>query len=70
MEAQAPAFSIGEISQAETDGLAFMREEEKLARDVYLTLYEQWELRPFSNIAESEQKHTDAVKNLLGPYAR
>ena len=68
MTSQAPAYAIGEISQAEADGLAFMREEEKLARDVYLTLYDQWGLRPFSNIAASEQTHTDAVKSLLEMY--
>jgi len=65
MANQAPAYAIGEISEAEADGLAFMREEEKLARDVYLTLYDQWGLRSFSNIAASEQTHTDAVKNLF-----
>lgn len=68
MGVQAPAYAIGEISQAEADGLAFMREEEKLARDVYLTLYETWELRPFSNIASSEQTHTDSLKALLAMY--
>jgi len=65
---QVPAFSVGEISQEEIDGLVFMREEEKLARDVYLTLYEEWGLRPFSNIAASEEKHTDAIKALLEIY--
>jgi hypothetical protein len=68
MASQVPAYAIGEISEAEADGLAFMREEEKLARDVYLTLYDQWGLRPFSNIAASEQTHTDAVKSLLEMY--
>ncbi len=67
--AQLPASAVGEISQAEADGLAFMREEEKLARDVYLTLYDSWGLRPFSNISASEQTHTDAVKTLLEMYA-
>lgn len=66
--AQTPSYAVGEISQAEADGLAFMREEEKLARDVYLTLYDVWELRPFSNIASSEQTHTDQVKALLEMY--
>jgi len=45
-----------------------MREEEKLARDVYLTLYETWGQKIFSNIASSEQTHTDAVKTLLSAY--
>ena len=47
------------------DDLRFLREEEKLARDVYLTLFEKWQLMPHRNIAESEQMHTDQVKSLL-----
>jgi len=68
MGGQTPAFAVGEISETEADGLAFMREEEKLARDVYLTLYDVWGLRPFSNISASEQTHTDQVKALLEMY--
>lgn len=45
-----------------------MREEEKLARDVYLTFGEKWGLTLFTNIAKSEQTHTDAVKTLLDRY--
>ena len=48
--------------------LQFMREEEKLAHDVYVTLYEAWDLRLFNNIAASEQKHTDAMAYLLDRY--
>ncbi len=47
------------------DGLLYMREEEKLARDVYTALYEKWGLRTFLNIAKSEQQHMDAVGALL-----
>jgi len=60
--------SSGTLSDDEIDGLVFMREEEKLAHDVYLTLYEQWGQRTFANIASSEQSHTDAVKALLDAY--
>jgi hypothetical protein len=56
------------LSETERDGLLFMREEEKLARDVYYTLYEKWGLQIFSNIAQSEQTHTEAVRNLLEKY--
>lgn len=45
--------------------LLFLREEEKLARDVYLTLYDAWHLTPHQNIASSEQTHTDRVADLL-----
>ena len=58
----------GGLSSDEIAGLFFMREEEKLARDVYLTLYEQWGQPTFANIAKSEQTHTDAVKALLDAY--
>ena len=64
-----PSFiSTGELSQTELEGLSFMREEEKLARDVYLVLYDLWGLPLFQNIASSEQQHTDAVKGLLDLY--
>jgi hypothetical protein len=52
----------------EINWLVLMREEEKLARDVYQTLGDKWGLQIFSNIAASEQTHTDAVKNLLNTY--
>ena len=64
-----PSFVSDEaLTETEIEGLNFMREEEKLARDVYLTLYNQWGLPVFQNIASSEQKHTDAVKGLLEFY--
>jgi hypothetical protein len=58
----------GELSESEVDALLFMREEEKLARDVYLTLYEVWGTPVFSNIAASEQAHMDSVAYLLESY--
>lgn len=57
-----------ELSDTETAGLVQMREEEKLARDVYLTLGSVWNMRVFSNISASEQTHTDAIKALLSRY--
>ncbi len=56
------------VSQAEIDGLLFMREEEKLARDVYIVLYQAWGQRVFNNISRSEQMHTDAIKTLIEKY--
>lgn len=57
------------ISPEEAAALQFMREEEKLAHDVYVTLYAEWGLRLFTNIAASEQTHTQAVATLLDRYA-
>ncbi|MEZ5534459.1 MAG: DUF2202 domain-containing protein [Thiolinea sp.] len=45
-----------------------MREEEKLARDVYDTLAEQWQLRVFDNISDSEQQHTTRIQELMRTY--
>ncbi|EIJ33577.1 DUF2202 domain-containing protein [Thiothrix nivea] len=56
------------LSSDERTALQFMREEEKLARDVYLSLYSLWRLPVFSNIAASEQRHTEAVQGLLQTY--
>ena len=57
-----------EISQQVKNDLIQLREEEKLARDVYLHLYAHWGQWIFSNIAGSEQQHMDAVKGLLDKY--
>lgn len=66
-------------SSAETDDAAldynekmhlmFMREEEKLARDVYQTLGTMYpDSAIFGNIDDSEQKHTTAVKAMIEKY--
>ena len=57
-----------DLSPEEADGLIFMREEEKLARDVYNTLFDKWGKRVFNNISQSEQTHTDAIKSLINKY--
>jgi hypothetical protein len=63
-----PITPSGELSEVEIEALLYMREEEKLARDVYLTLYETWGTRVFSNIAGSEQAHMDAIAYLLTSF--
>lgn len=57
-----------DLSVEEISGMTYMYEEEKLARDVYLTLYKTWNIKIFSNIANSEQRHMDALKLLLQKY--
>jgi len=56
------------LTDAEIDSLIFMREEEKLAQDVYLAMYDLWGQAIFQNIAGSEETHTNAVKQLLDTY--
>ena len=49
--------------------LEFMREEEKLARDVYMELGAMYpKHRIFGKIDDSEQKHTNAVKAMINKY--
>lgn len=59
---------IQPLSADEAATLSFMREEEKLARDVYLNMAARWALPPFANIAQSEQQHMDAIKAKLDKY--
>ncbi len=68
LETQLSSISSNSLSDAEEAGLLLMREEEKLAHDVYITLYNLHGLAIFDNISESEQTHTDAVKVLLDRY--
>jgi hypothetical protein len=56
------------ITQAEIDDLKFLREEEKLARDVYLFSYDKYQVSSFSSISQSEQKHMNSVLNLMNKY--
>ena len=53
---------------SEKNHLLLMREEEKLARDVYQALNAKWNHRTFTNIAKSEQQHMDSLKVLLDKY--
>ncbi|MDE1883809.1 MAG: DUF2202 domain-containing protein [Rhodospirillales bacterium] len=59
----------GDLTQGERDGLLLMREEEKMARDVYVRLHERWGLRPFANISGSEQAHMDMMQAMLEHFA-
>ncbi|MBN1630491.1 MAG: DUF2202 domain-containing protein [Thermoleophilia bacterium] len=58
----------GSLSQEEQEALLFLREEEKLAHDVYVTLYEKWGTQVFDNISRSELRHMDSMKGLLDNY--
>jgi len=58
----------GPIEDAEFDILTAMKEEEKLARDVYTALYRKWRVPIFSNISSAENNHMNAVNYLLTMY--
>ena len=64
-----PTFQNDPLSATEIEDMQFIYEEEKLARDVYLFLYDEWGITIFSGIAQSEQGHIDAVESLLVTYS-
>ncbi|MBP0014820.1 MAG: DUF2202 domain-containing protein [Roseofilum sp. SID3] len=63
-----PRLAADPLKSSEAEGLLYMREEEKLAHDIYLSLYTRWQLSIFDNIAQSETRHMNAVLRLLNRY--
>ncbi|MBF0225932.1 MAG: DUF2202 domain-containing protein [Desulfobacterales bacterium] len=57
-----------EVSDVEKAALLYVREKEKLARDIYNAFYETWNYRIFYNIPKSEEMHIKAVLSLLEKY--
>ena len=57
-----------QLTELEELNILYMREEEKLARDVYLVMYDLWGANIFANISESEQRHMDAIQRLITRY--
>ena len=60
--------AAGELSDEDAAALIFMREEEKLAHDVYVAMYELWGVPLFINISRSEATHMEQVRQLLEKY--
>lgn len=57
-----------ELNAVELEMLHYMMEEEKLAYDVYVTLYDIHGITIFNNISKSETSHIEAVNKLLTKY--
>ncbi len=64
----APIQQVAPLTADETRDLLWVREEEKLARDTYMSLYKIWGAVVFKNIAASEQKHMDAILKKLNLF--
>lgn len=60
--------TVTTISDAEALDLQFMREEEKLAHDVYVYMFRNWNTRVFDNISKSELQHTTQILRLLNQF--
>jgi hypothetical protein len=56
------------LTEQEKSDLIFLRQEEKLARDVYVYAYQKYAHFVFNNISNSEQTHIDNMIGLLTKY--
>jgi len=56
------------LTDSDKNALLFMLEEEKLARDTYTYLWDEWSITQFNNIKNSEQSHMDAIAQVLTSY--
>ena len=61
-------YPISNLTEELKEGLYNQYGEEKMAHDVYLYAYEKYGTPVFKNIANSEQRHMDAIKALLDRY--
>jgi len=68
VQAQTPANAVNTLNETDIAGLVWMLEEEKLAHDVYVTLFDAWGVRTFDNISRSEAQHMAAVQGVLERY--
>jgi hypothetical protein len=60
--------SMGQLSEAEVEAIAYLREVEKLARDVLVALDQEWDVEAVRRVAKSEETHTEAIKTLIDRY--
>lgn len=64
----ASASILGALTPGEEDGLAFIWEEEKAARDIYTSLYEMNNLTIFLDLTRSEISHMDQARAVIDKY--
>ncbi len=62
------ALPLETLSDAEKERILFIREEEKLAYDVYQTMFDQYGVNIFQNIPNSELSHMEAMLSIIKKY--
>jgi len=60
--------TVATLTMREKQGLLFIWEEEKAARDLYTSLYDKNNLSIFMNLRRSEQSHMDQAKAIVDKY--
>ena len=68
IEEQIPGTAAASLSPREEQGVLFIWEEEKVARDLYNELYRNTSMLVFLDLARSEQSHMDQAKTLIDEY--
>ena len=62
-----PSTSPG-LTDLEKANILYLFEEEKLAHEVYVKMYEEWGANIFDIISQSEERHMNSVENLIYKY--
>ncbi|WP_140048486.1 DUF2202 domain-containing protein [Thioflexithrix psekupsensis] len=62
------ALQGGDLLEADKHSILYLHEEEKLARDVYLSLARHWDSLIHQHVSESEQRHIDRIGDLITVY--
>jgi hypothetical protein len=62
------ATKIEALGPREVQGMRFIWEEEKTARDLYVSFYRETNQSIFANLIWSEQNHMDQVKSIMDRY--
>jgi len=65
---QTSGVKAASLSPREEEGVLFIWEEEKVARDLYTALYQETNLSVFVDLADSEQNHMDRAKTLIDEH--
>ncbi len=60
--------TVTTLTSSEKEGILFIWEEEKVARDLYKSLYDKNNLSIFLNLAGSEQSHMDQARAIIDKY--
>ena len=56
------------LTEDQADKLLYMYNEEKMAHDIYAAFAEQYGVRVFENIRDSEARHMEAVNTVIERY--
>lgn len=65
-----PNANAAPLVSMEQQSIRNLLDEDKLARDLYISLGQKWNLMPFQNIPNSEQMHMDSLKQLIQNYTK